>query len=261
MAGLEVKNLTVEITHREILKNINISFAEGKRTAIIGPNGSGKSTLLKVIAGLNPHHTGDVLLNGQNLYHFGKKKLAQKLAILPQGSKTPLDLTVAELVDYGRFPYRSWLHGSCTKEDHEAVCCAIEQTKLTPLRDRQVATLSGGERQRAWIAMALAQQPEILLLDEPTTYLDIAHQLEVMQIITELNRAYKMTVIMVLHDLNHARQYADEIAVIRDRNIFAKGAPSQVLSVSMLAEVFGVRADVFTNRSGLSVLSPIALVK
>lgn len=165
------------------------------------------------------------------------------------------------LVDYGRFPYRSWFRAGDPKADREAVSWAMQVTHLERLRHRQVQTLSGGERQRAFLAMVLAQQPDILLLDEPTTYLDIAHQLEVMQIVCEVNQRYGMTVIMVLHDINHALQYADEIAVLKDRHIVRQGAPREVVTVPMLAEIFGVRADIFTNRNGAAVLSPVALVR
>ncbi|WP_298586913.1 ABC transporter ATP-binding protein, partial [uncultured Selenomonas sp.] len=157
--------------------------------------------------------------------------------------------------------YRSWRTIGRSKEDREAVARAIAETRLEAMRTRQVMSLSGGERQRAWIAMALARQPEYLLLDEPTTYLDIAHQLEVMEIIKRLNREHAMTVIMVLHDINHALQYADEIAVIKDKRIFSRGTPHDVLNVAMLAEVFGVHADIFTNSQGAQVLSPVSLVR
>ncbi|MBQ2048587.1 MAG: ABC transporter ATP-binding protein, partial [Schwartzia sp.] len=166
-----------------------------------------------------------------------------------------------QLVDFGRFPYRSWLRASDPKADREAVEWAIERTQLNAFVDRPVIRLSGGERQRAWIAMALAQKPEILLLDEPTTYLDIGHQLEVMNIVEDLNREYGITIIMVLHDINHALQYADEIVVIKDHGVFAQGTPKEVLTVDMLGNVFGVRADVFVNSKGISVLSPVSLVK
>jgi iron complex transport system ATP-binding protein len=164
------------------------------------------------------------------------------------------------LVDYGRFPYRSWRGGSKSGADSEAVEWALEETGMQDLCDCQVMALSGGERQRAWIAMALAQQPDILLLDEPTTYLDIAHQLEVMQIIARLNSEEGMTIIMVLHDLNHALHYADELVVIKDHGIYAQGAPAEVLTVDMLAQVFGVKADVFRSQQGAMILSPVALL-
>ncbi len=258
---LEAKNISVAIAGKEILSHVNVAFSEGRRTAVIGPNGAGKSTLLRVLASLHDDYEGEVLLGEQNIRAMGRKKTARHLAILPQSMQAPADTTVSRLVDYGRFPYRGMFTGGNPKEDREAVEWALSVTHLTEFRDRQVISLSGGERQRAWIAMALAQRPEILLLDEPTTYLDIAHQLEVMQIIRQVNEKYGMTVVMVLHDINHALQYADEIVVIKDHGIFAQGEPSKVLTVEMLAKVFGVRADIFTNSQGASVLSPISIVK
>ncbi len=259
--SLCVRHLSVTLSGKEILRDLSVDFPAGRRTAIIGPNGAGKSTLLRVLAALNPAYEGDVSLDGKDIRKIGRKALAKKLAILPQGLAAPHDLTVEALVDYGRYPYRSWRSMGRSKEDREAVSWALAETRLEEMRTRQVMSLSGGERQRAWIAMALARQPEFLLLDEPTTYLDIAHQLEVMEIIRRLNKNHAMTVVMVLHDINHALQYADEIAVIKDRHIFSKGVPQEVLTVAMLAEVFGVRADIFTNSQGAQVLSPVSLVR
>ena len=255
--ALETKNLTVKIEKHTIIKNINLTFSEKKRTAIIGPNGAGKSTLLKALSNLNHHYQGQVLLDGEDVRNMGRQRLAQRLAILPQGAQAPPDVTVEALVDFGRFPYRSWLRPGDPKADREAVTWALARTHLQGFLHRRVMALSGGERQR----VALAQQPEILLLDEPTTYLDIGHQLEVMNIVEELNRDYKMTVIMVLHDINHALQYADEIVVIKNHGIFAQGTPKEILTVDMLGEVFGVKADIFVNSQGRSVLSPVSLVE
>lgn len=257
--GLETKNLTIRLEDKTILRDVNIVFSTGKRTAIIGPNGAGKSTLLRALASLNTHYAGQVLLEGTDVKTLGRKRLAQRLAILPQGMAAPPDITVGALVDYGRFPYRSWMHAADAKADREAVEWALERTHLLEFRHRQVMSLSGGERQRAWIAMALAQQPEILLLDEPTTYLDIGHQLEVMNIIEELNRDYQMTIIMVLHDINHALQYADEIVVVKNKGIFAQGKPVEVLTPEMLAAVFGVQAELLRSSDGRLVLAPMGI--
>ena len=164
------------------------------------------------------------------------------------------------LIDTILFPYRSIWGAGDAKADREAVAWAVEATHLGGYLKRQVATLSGGERQRAFLAMALAQQPSILLLDEPTTYLDIAHQLEVMKIITEVNARQSMTVIMVLHDINHALQYADELVTLKDHRLYGQGRPQELMTVKTLAEVFGVKADIFRNRQGAFVLSPVELV-
>ena len=260
---LTTQNLTININGRCILEDINLQFKEGKRTAIIGPNGCGKSTLLKAISGLNHHYTGKVFLDKQNIKQLSRKKIAQKMAILPQGSTTPTDLTVKELVAYGRFPYRSLFKANNGKQDKAVIAECMHKTKIEHLADRLVATLSGGERQRTWIAMALAQQPKILLLDEPTTYLDIAHQLEVMQIIRELNCRERMTIIMVLHDINHARMYADDVIIIKDKHVFTQGSPKDILNVENLAKVFGVKADMYQNCSDPTdkIIFPVALTK
>lgn len=258
MASLSVHNLSITVNKNEILKNISISFREGKRTAIIGPNGCGKSTLLRAVSGLSRDYTGEVLLDGAEMKKLPRRAIAEKLAILPQGVSAPADLTVKDLVAYGRFPYRS-LFKSAAKEDAEIVAQAMEKMRVSHLQSRLVATLSGGERQRAWIAMALAQQPQILLLDEPTTYLDIAHQLEIMQIITELNAQENMTVIMVIHDINHARLYADDVVIIKNKGVFAGGCPAEIITPPNLAEVFGVEAAVYKNGAQDEVIFPFAL--
>ncbi|WP_074814467.1 ABC transporter ATP-binding protein [Selenomonas ruminantium] len=257
---LKTANLKVAIDGKEILHGISAAFPAGRRTAIIGPNGAGKSTLLKALAAINTDYDGKVLLAGQEIRQLGRKEIAKKIGILPQGATAPPDTTVQQLVDYGRFPYRS-LFSRDVKADREVVEWAMKATHVEQLAQRQVQTLSGGERQRVFLAMVLAQQPEILLLDEPTTYLDIAHQLEVMDIVARLNSEYKMTIIMVLHDINHALQYADEIMIVKDGELKAQGLPHEVMTVESLADTFGVRADIFTNSQGKTVLSPIELVK
>lgn len=255
MPILSAKNITITLNHKEILKDVNLCIGEGKRTVILGPNGSGKSTVLKALAGLLRCTSGKIYFEQQELQHISKHKLAQKMAILPQGAEAPRDLTVGELVEYGRFPYRKWW-GRAPKDDEKCVNWALKQTGMNQFQHRLVHTLSGGERQRAWIAMALAQSPRVLLLDEPTTYLDIAHQLEVMHIISKLNRDSGISVVMVLHDMNHAIQFADEIIILKDGVIFDKGEPEKVITVDMLKKVFGVSADVFTNCDGKTVLVP-----
>ena len=260
MMGLAVNDLSVTMAGHSILEHLSIAFPRGKRTAIIGPNGAGKSTLLRAMAGLGTDYGGSVTLDGKDIRAMGRKELARRLAILPQGAEAPPDTTVARLVDYGRFPYRAWFRAGDPKADREAVHWAMRLAHVEAFCDREVRTLSGGERQRAFLAMALAQKPEILLLDEPTTYLDIAHQLEVMQIVEEIHRVHGMTVIMVLHDIHHALQYADEVAVLAERHIYAQGDPRAVISARLLSRVFGVCADVFTNRNGKTILSPVSLV-
>ncbi len=259
MAVLTVDNLTVKLNKNEILQNISFKVPKGSCTAIIGPNGCGKSTLLKAVAGLNGSYGGQIFLNGQNLKSLSRRQLAQTMAFLPQGAVTPEDLTVKELVAYGRFPYRSLFSGSETEAERKIINEAMQKTRVAEMAERRLLNLSGGERQRAWIAMALAQQPQILLLDEPTTYLDIAHQLEVMQTITELNKKENITVLMVLHDINHARIYADNVIVIKDKKIFAEGVPGAVLNTGTLAQVFGVKAEFYANGGG-KIIFPVSLI-
>ena len=260
---LSTRGLTIKINNKIILNDINLDFKPGKRTAIIGPNGCGKSTLLKTISGLSRNYKGDIFLDSQNIKNWSRKKIAKKMAILPQGATTPNDLTVKELVSYGRFPYRSLFKSSDNQNDKDIIANAMAKTKVDKFASRLVSTLSGGERQRTWIAMALAQQPQILLLDEPTTYLDIAHQLEVMQIVTELNKKENMTIIMVLHDINHARMYADDIVIIKDKQVFAQGSPQNTLNPDNLANVFGVKADIYQNCQNPQdkIIFPVALTK
>ena len=260
-AALTVDDLCVTLAQHEILQHLSISFPAGRRTAIIGPNGAGKTTLLRAIAGFNTHYTGCIRLDGHDVRDMKPRQLARRMAILPQGATAPPDITVQSLVEYGRFPYRSYFRAGDAQADREAVTWAMQVTHVDSFAGRQVQTLSGGERQRVFLAMALAQQPEILLLDEPTSYLDIAHQLEVMNIVTEINADYGITVIMVLHDINHAMQYADEAAVVHQHHIYAQGRPEEVLNEQLLADVFGVRAERFVNSRGIVILSPVELVR
>ena len=260
---IKVVNIYKSFKDRLILNNINFEVNKGETLVIIGGSGSGKSTLLKAISGLNRQYKGEILIDGENILHLSRKNLAKKMAILPQGATTPTDLTVKELVSYGRFPYRSMFKSLNSKKEQAIIEEAMEKTHITSFSHRLVSTLSGGERQRTWIAMALAQQPKILLLDEPTTYLDIAHQIEVMQIVDELNKREKMTVIMVLHDINHARMYADDIVILKDKHVFEQGEPNTVLDVENLAKVFGVNAKMYQNCQNPEdkIIFPVSLVK
>ena len=258
---LSAEHLSYAAGRVPILEDVAFDVARGQRLAIIGPNGAGKSTLLRLLAGLARPSGGAVQLEGCDIRRIGRQALARRLAVLPQGVEAPADTTVRRLVGYGRFPYRSHLRAEDPVKDREAVDWAMQVTHVDALQDRQVQSLSGGERQRAFLAMVLAQQPEVLLLDEPTTYLDMAHQLEVMQIITAVNRQYGVTIVMVLHDINHAMQYADAVAVLHGRRIVRQGRPEDVISAKLLADVFGVEADAFTDREGRTVYLPVALTR
>ncbi len=255
---LETQNLQVAVNGKKILHDISVKFPAGRRTAIIGPNGAGKSTLLKAIAALNRDIEGQILLDGRDIASFGRRELARQMAILPQGTMAPADVTVENLVEYGRFPYRSFFTQD-READQRAVKWAMDVARIADFAPRRVQDLSGGERQRVFLAMVLAQQPEILLLDEPTTYLDIANQLQVMEIVAGLHREKQLTVIMVLHDMNHALQYADELVILQDGRVRAQGEPRRILTAECLQEVFGVQADTFVNQQGKKILFPIGL--
>ena len=250
---LSAEHLAYAAGHTPILEDVALDVARGQRLAIIGPNGAGKSTLLRLLAGLARPSGGAVQLEGCDIRRIGRQALARRLAVLPQGVEAPADTTVRRLVGYGRFPYRSHLRAEDPVKDREAVDWAMQVTHVEALQDRQVQSLSGGERQRAFLAMVLAQQPEVLL--------DMAHQLEVMQIITAVNRQYGVTIVMVLHDINHALQYADAVAVLQGRRIARQGRPEDVISAKLLADVFGVEADAFTDREGRTVYLPAALTR
>ena len=256
--NLAAENISVTLGGKEILHGVSCEFISGKRTAIIGPNGAGKSTLLKILCLLNEKFSGVVTLDGKDIREVGRKNLSKVMAILPQERDAPQDTTVKQLISFGRFPHRKFFGGH-SAEDEAAIKNALELTKLTDFENRQVASLSGGERQRAWLAMTLAQRPKILLLDEPTTYLDIAHQLEVMDIVAEVNKKFSTTIIMVLHDINHARIYSDEVLIIKDKGICAAGDPKKILTAKILGEVFNVEADSFKNESGDEIIFPIKL--
>jgi len=259
-AGVTARNLSVKIAGKEILHGLDVSVAPGRRTAIIGPNGAGKTTLLRALSGLNTHYTGEILLAGKELGSYSEKELARVRAILPQERGAAQGLTVEQLVSYGRFSHRGMFRARAGADDRAAVAWAMETARVDAFAGREVHTLSGGERQRVYLAMALSQRPRLLLLDEPTTYLDVAHQLRVMEIITNLNRESGITVLMVLHDMAHAMQYADDIVLMRKGTIVATGTPAGVLTEARIADVFGVHVEIFTNSLGVRVPSPVSLV-
>lgn len=252
MVILSANSLSAGFGDKIIIHNLSLAVEKGQILSIIGPNGSGKSTLLKVLSRSLMPLKGSVLLDGKDIQSFNAKNLACQLAILHQSSRAPTDLTVRDLVEYGRFPYQHWWKGR-NEEDKRVVEWALEQTRLIDLSARLVSTLSGGEQQRAWIAMALAQKPRILLLDEPTTYLDICHQIEILDLIRQLNREQGITIVMVLHDLNYAARYSDNIAVLRQGSLYAAGYPADMITPTMLREVFQVEADVWSDHNGRPV--------
>lgn len=259
-AVLEATHIDIAINKKTIIHDLSLAIPEGKITAIIGPNGCGKSTTLKAIARILPCAKGSISFRGKDIHSLSHREFARCLAILTQSPVAPTDLTVQDLVEMGRFPHRSFL-GRGDKDDAQHVAWALEQTNMTSMSHRLLHTLSGGERQRAWIAMALAQRPQVLLLDEPTTYLDICHQLEVMQLLDKLNKELGLTVVMVIHDLNHAIQYADYVAVIKAGRLVVSGEPKEIVTSKLLADVFRVQADEFACSNGLTALVPITVCR
>lgn len=240
---LEVRNVSAGYKNHPVIENVSLSIERGKIYAIIGPNGCGKTTFLRVISRSMKPISGNVLLDGTDIFRTNTKKVARKMAILAQSNTTMSDVTVRKLVTYGRYAHKEWWQGNTTL-DNDIVDFAIRRTNLTGYEDRRINTLSGGERQRAWIAMSLAQKPEILLLDEPTTYLDISHQLEIMELVTALNREEGITIVMVLHDINHAARYSDNLVVMHDHGIWRTGEPWDVLESGVLHDVFRVDAEI-----------------
>ncbi len=243
MKSIETKNLDIAYDDTLIVRELNMQIPEGKITSIIGANGCGKSTILKAVGRILKPKKGVVHLSGQDISKLPTKEIAKKMAILPQTPTAPSGLTVGELVAYGRFPHQKGF-GNLTVEDKRIVKWALTATKLSEFERREVDALSGGQRQRVWIAMALAQQTDLILLDEPTTYLDLAHQLEVLKLLYELNRNQKCTIVMVLHDLNLAARFSDYIIAIQKGAIIKHGTPEEVMTPEVLRKTFNINADV-----------------
>ena len=243
MKSIETKNLDIAYEDTLVVKELNMQIPKGKITSIIGANGCGKSTILKAVGRILKPKNGLVHLSGQDISKLSTKEIAKKMAILPQNPTAPSGLTVSELVAYGRFPHQKGF-GNLTEEDKRIVKWALDATKLSEFERREVDTLSGGQRQRVWIAMALAQQTDLILLDEPTTYLDLAHQLEVLKLLYELNRSQKCTIIMVLHDLNLAARFSDYIIAIQKGAIIKYGNPEEVMTPEVLRKTFNINADI-----------------
>ncbi|WP_413300738.1 ABC transporter ATP-binding protein [Bacillus sp. 1P10SD] len=243
MVRLYTEDLNIAYEERLIVKNLTLHIPDKKITTIIGSNGCGKSTLLKAITRIISSQSGSVVLDGKNILKENTKILAKKMAILPQSPESVSGLTVGELVSYGRFPYQKGF-GRLTKKDYEVIDWALEVTGTIDYKFRPVDALSGGQRQRVWVAMALAQETEIIFLDEPTTYLDMAHQLEVLELLQKLNVEQGRTIVMVLHDLNQAARFADYIIALKDGEIVKAGTSEQVINHQVLKEVFQIDAEI-----------------
>lgn len=259
MGQLIAEQLHIAYIDRLIVENLNLSIPTGKITAFVGANGSGKSTILKTMARIMMPKSGSVLLDGKSIHQQSTKEVAKKLAILPQNPTAPEGLTVGELVSYGRFPHQRGF-GSLTKDDKEIIDWSIRVTGMSGLVDRPVDHLSGGQRQRAWIAMALAQQTNILFLDEPTTFLDMAHQMEVLKLLQKLNAEEGRTIVMVVHDLNHATRFAHHLVAIKQGKVVCEGAPKEIVKEDLLREVFGIEALIIPDpHSGIPLCLPYGL--
>jgi iron complex transport system ATP-binding protein len=257
MRTLESRNLTLSYGGRPVVQDLTVSLPPGKVSIIVGANACGKSTLLRGLARLLRPGTGTVLLDGKDIHARSTREVAKVLGLLPQSPVAPDGLTVAELVGRGRYPHQGWFR-QWTARDEEAVRTALAATDTLELAGRGVDELSGGQRQRVWIAMALAQETDILLLDEPTTFLDVTHQVEVLDLVTDLNRNRGTTVAIVLHDLNLAARYADHLVAMKAGQVVAEGAPSTVVTRELVAEVFGLESRIIDDPvSGTPMVVPV----
>ena len=253
MSMLRAENLEAGYEKRIVFQGLNFDVKDEKITTIIGPNGCGKSTLLKIMGRILEQKKGTVYLKGEALSRIPTEQIARQLALLPQNPAAPPELKVEELVAYGRFPYRRNLQQT-SPEDRQAIEQAMELTRVIAFRHREIGSLSGGERQKVWMAMALAQETAILLLDEPTTYLDMVHQLEVLKIIRQLNEKRHSTIVMVLHDINHAARFSHEIVAMKAGQIVARGTPQEIISPEVLKRVFQIEARVMLDpRDGVPI--------
>lgn len=237
MTRLETRNITLAYGDHVVVDGVDIDIPEGQITAIVGPNGCGKSTVLRALARLLAPRTGTVLLDGEDLHRLPTREVARRIGLLPQAPIAPAGITVRELVGRGRTPHQRVLR-PWSPEDEAAVFSALHSTGLTEIQDAVVDELSGGQRQRAWIAMALAQDTPLMLLDEPTTYLDIAHQYDVLDLLHRLNSRQQRTVVMVVHDLHQAARYASHVIAMSDGRVAATGSPAEVLTAALVKDVF-----------------------
>lgn len=259
MSTIQTTALTLGYAGAAVVAGLDLVLPPGKITVLVGPNGCGKSTLLRGLARLLKPRSGAVYLDGDLIAKLPSKALARRLGILPQGPVAPEGLTVRDLVAQGRYPHQHWLQ-QWSADDERITTRALAITGMAELAARPLDTLSGGQRQRGWIAMALAQDTPTLLLDEPTTFLDIAHQLEVLQLLQMLNETEGRTIVMVIHDLNQAARYAHHIVVMRQGQVALAGAPAEVMTPAMLRDVFGIAADVIPDpRTGTPLCIPYGL--
>lgn len=255
-AAVSAQNVLLRYDKRDVVKNFSAVFEAGKIISIIGPNGSGKSTVLRSFARLLKTVHGNISLFDTNIASLSKKEFACRLSILLQYNTAPQDITVRKLILFGRSPHKKW-YEPLGKNDEHILAEVLKQTDLTSLADKAVCELSGGERQRVWLAMALAQQPEVLLLDEPTTYLDIGYQFELLELIYDLNKRTNLSIIMVLHDLNQAAQYSDEVLVLKDGTLFTHGTPHEIFTEQVIRAIYNIDCKViYDEDKGFPIILP-----
>lgn len=253
---LRAINLSLGYAEVDVVRDLDVDILDGAITVIVGANACGKSTLLRGLARLLKPRGGDVMLDGQSVHEMRSVDVARVLGLLPQSPVAPDGITVSDLVGRGRYPHQGWFR-KWTAEDDEAVTEALRATGTADLADRNISELSGGQRQRVWVAMALAQDTDLLLLDEPTTFLDINHQVELLDLLTDLNRFGGKTIVIVLHDLNLACRYADRIIAMKEGAIIAEGAPSDVVTAEVITEVYGLECEVVPDPvSGTPMVVP-----
>jgi len=243
---IEARQLVKRASGQTILEGVSFRVEAGEMVGIIGPNGAGKSTLLGLLSGVERPDGGDALLRGRSVSAYGRRELARLMAVLQQGGLPPTAFTVREVVEMGRFPFQNWL-GDEASDSHEVIERALAAMRLTALADRQLRRLSGGERQRVALAKVMAQQPQLVLLDEPTTYLDIGYQMQLLDTVRAWQRQDGLTVVAVLHDLNLAAQYCDRLVVLHQGAVAASGRPEQVLTPDLLRQVYDADADVMQH--------------
>ncbi|MER6947124.1 ABC transporter ATP-binding protein [Nonomuraea sp. NPDC000554] len=254
---LQAVDVRLGYGERTIIDGLDLGIETGTVTTIIGPNGCGKSTLLRALGRLLKPRGGEVLLDGKRIDRTPTREVAKVLGVLPQAPTAPEGLTVADLVARGRHPHQTW-YRQWSSDDESAVAAALDMTGLADLAERPLDELSGGQRQRAWISMALAQGTDLLLLDEPTTFLDLAHQVEVLELVRHLHQAAGRTIVMVLHDLNLAARYADRLVAMREGRVVAAGTPHDVLTEDLLAEVFDLDAKIIPDPvAGTPLVVPV----
>ena len=244
--NLQAATVSAGYDGRVIVKDVDFTIPQNKISVILGSNGCGKSTMLKTFCRLLKPDNGSILLDGKSVDHINSKEVAKVIGLLPQSSQSPEGIKVLDLVARGRFPYRKFM-SPMTEADYKAVSEAMSFMGITDLADRNVDELSGGQRQRVFIALALAQQTDILFLDEPTTYLDISHQIEILDLLKELNEKRKTTIVMVLHDINLSTRYADHIFAMKDGRLIEEGKPEDVITVDNIRKIYGIESTIIKD--------------